>query len=63
MFSITALRILIINGSEREITFTLYGIQQKHIINFFHVISFKALVTNWQIEYLSENENRKVHII
>lgn len=62
MFSITALRILIINSSEREITFTLYGIQQKHI-NFFHVISFKALVTNWQIEYLSENENRKVHII
>lgn len=35
MFSITALRILIIKGSEREITFMLYGIQQKHI-NFFH---------------------------
>lgn len=50
------------NVSEGEIIFTLYGIQQKHIINFFHVISPKALVTNWQIEYLSENENRKMHI-
>lgn len=54
-FSITALT------SVKEKTFLHCTAFSKNI-NFFHVISPKALVTNWQIEYLSENENRKMHI-